>query len=129
VLGYGLDDQRFESQQGLRIFLLTTTSRLALGPTLPPIPWVPGFLSLGVKWPGHEDDHSPPSSAKVKECTELYLHSPNVPSWHGAQTKNKKSTGTLPFTFTFNRDEITEGWRKLHMKRFIICTLHQILIG
>jgi hypothetical protein len=25
---------------------------------------------------GHEADHSPPSSAKVKEWMELYLHSP-----------------------------------------------------
>jgi hypothetical protein len=33
-------------------------------------------LSLVVKWPGHEADHSPTSSAKVKECVELYLHSP-----------------------------------------------------
>jgi hypothetical protein len=33
-------------------------------------------LSLGVKQPGHEADHSPPSSSKVKECMELYLHSP-----------------------------------------------------
>jgi len=28
---------------------------------------VPGALSLGVKRPGHEADHSPPSSAEVKE--------------------------------------------------------------
>jgi hypothetical protein len=28
--------------------------------------WVPGDLSLGVKWPGREADHSP-SSAEVKE--------------------------------------------------------------
>jgi hypothetical protein len=34
---------------------------------------------------GHEADHSPPSSAKVKEWVELYHHSPNMPSWHGAQ--------------------------------------------
>jgi hypothetical protein len=27
---------------------------------------VPGALSLGVKWPVHEADHSPLSSAKVK---------------------------------------------------------------
>jgi hypothetical protein len=56
----------FESQQGLGIFLYTTMSRLALGPTHPPIQWVPGTLSLGVKRPGREADHSPPSSAKVK---------------------------------------------------------------
>jgi hypothetical protein len=28
-----------------------------------------------------EADHSLPSSADVKECLELYLHSPNTPSW------------------------------------------------
>jgi hypothetical protein len=33
---------------------------------------------------GREADHSPPSSAGVKEWVELYLHSPNTPSWRGA---------------------------------------------
>jgi hypothetical protein len=28
--------------------------------------WVPGIISLGVKWPVHEADHSPPTSAKIK---------------------------------------------------------------
>jgi hypothetical protein len=41
-------------------------------------------LSLGVKRPGRDADHSPPSSAEVKECMELYIHSPNTPSWRGA---------------------------------------------
>jgi hypothetical protein len=31
------------------------------------VKWVPGALSLGVKRPGREADHSPPSSAEVKE--------------------------------------------------------------
>jgi hypothetical protein len=44
----------------------TTASRTALGSTQPPIQWVPGALSLGVKRPGREADHSPPSSAEVK---------------------------------------------------------------
>jgi hypothetical protein len=38
----------------------------------------------GVKRPGCESDHSPPSGAKAKECVELYLHSPNRSSWRGA---------------------------------------------
>jgi len=46
------------------------------GPTQPPIQWVPGALSLEVKHPGREADHSLPFSAEVKECVELYLHSP-----------------------------------------------------
>jgi hypothetical protein len=40
----------------------------ALGPTQPPIHWVPGAVSLGVKRSGREADHSPPSSAKVKNA-------------------------------------------------------------
>jgi hypothetical protein len=39
---------------------------VALGPSQPPIQWVLGALSLGVKWPGREADHSSPSSAEVK---------------------------------------------------------------
>jgi hypothetical protein len=37
-----------------------------LRPTQPPIQWVPGALSLAVKWPGYETDRSPPSSAEVR---------------------------------------------------------------
>jgi hypothetical protein len=33
ALGYGLDDQGFQSRQRLGIFLFTTVSRPALGPT------------------------------------------------------------------------------------------------
>jgi hypothetical protein len=56
----------FDSRRGLGIFLFTA-SRTALGPTQLPIQWVPEALSLGVKLPGREADHSPPSSAEVKE--------------------------------------------------------------
>jgi hypothetical protein len=51
------------------------------------LPSVPGALSLGVKWPWCETDHSPSSTAEEKECMGLYLHSPNTPPWHGAQFK------------------------------------------
>jgi hypothetical protein len=37
-------------------------------PTQPPIQWVPGTLFLGVKRPDREVDHSPPSSAEVKNA-------------------------------------------------------------
>ena len=50
-------------------------SRPALGPTKPPIQWVP-VPSRGVKRPGRGVDHPPPSSAEVKERVELYLYSP-----------------------------------------------------
>jgi hypothetical protein len=86
TLGYGLDNRgsRVRFLAGIGIFLFITASRMALGPTQPPIQWVPGALSLGIKRPGYEADHSPPSTAEVKECMELYLHSPNMSSWRGA---------------------------------------------
>jgi hypothetical protein len=74
------------SRQGLGIFLFTTASRPALGPAQP-IQWVPGALSLGIKRPGREADHSPPSCAEVKEWVELYIHSPSTLSWCGAKLK------------------------------------------
>jgi hypothetical protein len=64
---------------GLGIFLFTIASRTALVSTQPPIQWEPGAFSLEAKRPGREAIHSPPSSAEVKECVELYLHSPIRP--------------------------------------------------
>jgi hypothetical protein len=52
--------------RGQGIFLFTTASRTAVGPTQPPIQWVTGVLSLGIKWPGREADHSLPSNAELK---------------------------------------------------------------
>jgi hypothetical protein len=69
ALGYGLEIGvlGFGSRWGLGIFLITTATRMAQGPTQPPIQWVLGALSLGLKRPGCEADHSPPFSAEVKE--------------------------------------------------------------
>jgi hypothetical protein len=69
ALGYVLDDwgSRVQFPAGAGNFLFTTASRTALGPTQPLIQWVRGALSLGVKWPVCEADHSPPSNAEVKE--------------------------------------------------------------
>jgi hypothetical protein len=66
----------FDSRQGQEMLLFTIASRTALGPTQLLIQWVPGAVSLGVKRPDREADHSPPSSAEIKECVELYLYSP-----------------------------------------------------
>jgi hypothetical protein len=55
-------------------FTIYTSYRSTLGAGIAPVQWVPEALSLGVKRPKREADHSPPSSAEVKECVELYLH-------------------------------------------------------
>jgi hypothetical protein len=51
-----------------------------------------GPFPEGKAWPGHDADHSPPSSAEVKNELELYLLSPQAPPWHVA--------GSI-FTFTY----------------------------
>jgi hypothetical protein len=68
ITGWTIGILGFDSRRGLRIFLFTTVSRTALGPTQPPIQRVPGTVSLGVKRPGREADHTPPSSAEVKNA-------------------------------------------------------------
>jgi hypothetical protein len=62
ILGY-------DSRRGKEISLFITVSRTALGPIQTPIQWVSGALSLGVKRPGREADHSRPPSAIVKNAS------------------------------------------------------------
>jgi len=57
-----------ESREGLGIFFFTTASRPALGPIKFPIQWVSWAPSLGLKRPGREADHLPPSNTKVKNA-------------------------------------------------------------
>jgi hypothetical protein len=104
ALGYGV--LGFDSRQGLGIFLFTTASRTAPGSTQPPIQWVPGFLSLGVKRLGREADHSPPSSAEVKNAWS-YNSTPQYVFIGWCLVKH----GDI-FTFTFcvrKREMVSEG--------------------
>jgi hypothetical protein len=53
--------------RGERTFPLASVSRPALGLTHAPVQWVPGGPFPGAKArPGHDADHSPPSSAEVE---------------------------------------------------------------
>jgi len=63
----------------------------------PPIQWVPGALSLGVKRSGREADHSPPSSAEVKNAWS-YTSTPHYASLAWCSVKSTRTT--LPSTFT-----------------------------
>jgi hypothetical protein len=61
--GYGLDGPGIESRW-VRDF--PNLSRQALGPTQPPLQWVPG-LYRGKEGPGCDANPSPPSSAVVNK--------------------------------------------------------------
>jgi hypothetical protein len=64
-------------------YLFSTASRLALRPVQPPIRWVPGASSPGIKRPGREADHSPPPSEEVKNGGAVPSR-PHMSSWRGA---------------------------------------------
>jgi hypothetical protein len=89
ALGYGLDDWgsrvRFPVEAGN--FYLHHRVENGSGAHPASYPMGTGGSFPGVKRPGREADHSPPFSAEVEEWVELYLHSPNTPSWRGAQLK------------------------------------------
>jgi hypothetical protein len=61
-----------------------------------------GLFPWGVKRPGREADHSSPSSAEVKECVELYLHSPI--RLHGVVLSWKKKKHSDTFTNNSSKD-------------------------
>jgi hypothetical protein len=105
ALGYGLDDRGSGVQfaAGLGIFLFTTASRTALGPTQPPFQWGSSRGSpKEVKRPGREADHSPPSSAEVK------VHGAVPPliqyafmAWCSVKMKAQGQLLPLPFTVVY----------------------------
>jgi hypothetical protein len=68
----------FDSRWELGIFFFSSASRPALEPSQPPIQWVPG-----VNRPRREGDHSPASTAEVKNAWR-YTSTPHSSPWHGA---------------------------------------------
>jgi hypothetical protein len=58
------------------------TSRLALGPTQPPSLWILGADSPEVKQQGLETDHSPPSSAEVKNSGAILPLPIRLDGWY-----------------------------------------------
>jgi hypothetical protein len=74
---YGLDGRGSKPGRG-KIFLSSTSSTPTLGPNAY---W--GAVFPGVKWPDLEGDHSPPSSAEVKNGGAIYPL-PHTSLWHDA---------------------------------------------
>jgi hypothetical protein len=85
ALDYGMDDWgsrvRFPAELG--IFLFTTGSRKALGPTQPPIQCVSGALFLGVKRLG------------MKLTTHLHLESRPENAWSYTSTPSIRLHGVV----------------------------------
>jgi hypothetical protein len=67
----------------VKIFLFSTGSILALGPTQPPVQRVPGVTFVGLKQLGHEAYLSPPTTAEVKNCGAI-PPLPHMSSWHSS---------------------------------------------
>jgi hypothetical protein len=82
---------------GWEFFLFTTTSGAALGPAQPPVRWVPGALSLGMRRPVREADHPTPSSAEVKNAWS-YNSTPQYAFMAWCLVKHRDI-----FTFTYNK--------------------------
>jgi hypothetical protein len=68
-------------------------SHTGAGAHQPPLQWVPEFLFSGIKRPGREVDHSPPSNAEVKNGGAI------PPFLHTRSGVVFSSTRTLPFFF------------------------------
>jgi hypothetical protein len=87
----GRSDVRGSNPAGDReFFFYNTVSRTALGSTQTPIQWVPGALSLEVKRPGREGDHSLRSNAQVKN-TWSYTSTPpyTITAWFSVKAQGQ----------------------------------------
>jgi hypothetical protein len=113
--GYAPDDRgvRVRVQVGSRIFS-SPSYRLALGLTQPPIQWVPGALSSGVKRPGREAKHSPPTCARSRKCGTIHTL-PHTPSWRSAKLVKHRDSFTFFYLLPWSgrlRDQERCGMRR-----------------
>jgi hypothetical protein len=91
----------FHSRHGQEILHCFTASRMSLGPTQPPIQWIPRTprtILPAVKRQGRAANHSPPSSAEVQNSGAI----PSLPHtclWHGVwliqQTRTENEYSVL----------------------------------
>jgi len=76
-----------------------TFSIAILVPTQRPIQWVPGVVFPGIERSGSETDHSPPSSAEVKNVWSYLSISPTL--LHGVVLG--RAHGNFTVTFALHR--------------------------
>jgi hypothetical protein len=88
---YGLDGAGIESRWGQGFPHLST---MALGPTQPPIQWLPG-LSWGYSGQEHGVDHAPHVALRLTK-EESYTYTPHGPLWSliGLHTENTRWNST-----------------------------------
>jgi hypothetical protein len=70
---------------------------------------------MEIKRPGCEADHSHPSSAKVKECVEIYTCTPPI-CLHGMVLSLKKSQGQL-YLYLYLYLPTVQSLEKLSLKK------------
>jgi hypothetical protein len=91
----------FDPRQRRRIFLLVSASRPVLGPTQPPVQWVPGVLSPGVKRGRGVTLTTHPHLVPRLSMSRSYISSlPQAPSWRVA--------GLLYITLCLNIFQLNE---------------------
>jgi hypothetical protein len=122
AMGYGLDDwgSRVRFLAGAGNFSLHHCIKNGSMPTQPPIQRVLGALSLAVKRPGCEADHSPPSTAKVKNAWS-YTSTPPIHLHGVVLSKEQGHLYLLTFTlfthilhlyFSFRvRDQVSHPYK------------------
>jgi hypothetical protein len=109
---YGLECRRIGARVPVRVrFFPSTSSKPILGPTLPPIQWIPEALSSAFKWSSREADHSTPISAEVKKNVDLYIHSPIL--LHSV-VHNSLSTGTTSPSQRLTFHQLREAKQRNH---------------
>jgi hypothetical protein len=83
VSGYGWTTgrSRFDPRQRQRICSLASVSRPVLGPTQPPVQWVPRVLSPGLKRGRRVTLTTHPHLMPSRDEYELYLLSIQAPAW------------------------------------------------
>jgi hypothetical protein len=104
ALGYGLDDRGFRVRFPAGAGSFSLHHRVQNGSGAHPASYqmgtgdsFPRDKAAGAwSWPLT-------SSAEVKEWMELYLHSPNTPSWRGAQLKHRDNFTFLPSWLDINK--------------------------